>query len=116
VASALRLVVEAPEGALAANPEHALAMLADAAVDDGADRSEWIEKGIRSVGATSRLVPVSREPLHRVAADAVENSMRVYRFAMTCMRSAITERLERAAREADTRVYDRLQDRVPDGG
>ena len=101
----MRLEILGIPGELAANPDQALDALAKAAEADGADREDWVEKALISVGATGRSVPVSREPAYRVAKDVTAQAHQLYLVAMTQAREAVRERLERAAREADTTRY-----------
>lgn len=101
----MRLTVDAPPGAVADHPDKALDALADIAEADGACRDEWLEKALRSGGASHRHVHVTREPTYRVVKDAVGEAATLHKRAMVSMKQAIRARLERAAREADTQRY-----------
>lgn len=98
----------APPGAVADHPEQALSALADIAEADGATRDEWLEKAIKAGGATQRHVHVSREPRYQVVKDAVGEAADLHRRVMVSMRQAITERLNRAVREANVTEYTAL--------
>lgn len=104
----MRLTVQAPPGSLAESPEEALSALADIAEADGACRDEWLEKAITAGGATQRHVHVAKEPRYQVVKDAIDEAGALHARAMVSMKQAIRERLERAAREADTSRYTEL--------
>lgn len=110
----MRLRVQAPPGTLASQPDRALSALADIAEADGADRDEWLEKALRSAGATSRRVEVRRDPTLRIVADVTAHAVAAHQRVLASMKHAIRERLERAAREADTSRYQLAEE--SDGG
>ncbi len=101
----MRLHVEGEEGELAARPGDALAALADLAAQDGADQGEWLTKALKAHGASQVDAVVGEEPAYAIVTDACEHTVKLYDQLLTSMLSAIKERLERAAREADTRMY-----------
>jgi hypothetical protein len=67
-----------------------------------------MEKALKAGGATQRHVHVTREPRYRVVRDAVHEAADLHRRVMVSMRQAITERLNRAVREADITEYTAL--------
>lgn len=93
----MRLRVLGEPGELARHPEDALAALADVAAADGAVREDWIEKALRSGGATQRQLPVDHDARFRFERELSEEAVGEYRRILARMRGAIAEHLDAEA-------------------
>lgn len=96
----LSLIVEG--GAIAQEPESTFRALVAAAVQDGANESEWVDRLLKAAGASAQTVAISERAKFKVIEEAVQEPDRLFQHAMALIHSEITALLQRAAREADT--------------
>tara|TARA_Y100000034_G_scaffold127410_1_gene180157 strand:+ start:2963 stop:3298 length:336 start_codon:yes stop_codon:yes gene_type:complete len=101
----VKVAVEASRGELASSPEEALAGLTRLAEADGADRTEWLEKAMRSGGAVRAGRTVNRSPRYQIVDDALDDAAALYHRAMTMAESELRELLDGAVQGADSEGY-----------
>lgn len=104
----MKVEVHALIGEVADNPEQALSALADIAEADGACRDDWLAKASTSLVKVETDTGYHKKPVYQPVADAVKAAGDLHDRVMVSLRSAIRERLEQAAREADTSQYTEL--------
>jgi hypothetical protein len=92
----LRIGLTAPPGALAGNPESVFQAVLSAALSDGADADEWVDRVMKAVGASTRSVGVNGAPKWRVIEEMTERQCRIYDRAMASALSEIEKLLESA--------------------
>lgn len=96
----LRIGLTAPPGALASNPESVFKAVLSAALADGADADDWVDRVLKAVGTSTRSVGVNGTPKWRVIEEMTERQCRIYDRAMTAALSEIEDLLKTAATHA----------------
>jgi hypothetical protein len=82
------LVVEAPAGVIAGDPELVVRLLADIAEADGADRADWLVKASR---AAAPSLSVAGDPRYQFTRDNVAYADRALRAVLDSLTRELSE-------------------------
>jgi hypothetical protein len=93
----LRIGLSAPPGALAENPESVFRAVLSAALSDGADEDDWVDRVVKAAGASTRSVGVNGTPKWRVIDEMTKQQQAIYDRAMASAVAEIKKILESAA-------------------